>query len=250
MLKAVLFDLGGTLIHYERPEVDFAAIGREGLRGLYNVLQEAGITPPPWDVFAKAFNSRFAEAVRASRETLQGGSTDQVLREGLTDLGLTLPDGVWTACRAAYYAPVRAVIQPIEGAGEVLRSLAALGLRLGIVSNTFWPSDLHDADLAACGLLDLLPVRVYSSAVGYVKPHPEIYRRALGAIGARPEETVFVGDRLREDVAGPQAVGLRAVLVEVPFREERDAAIVPDACLSSLQGLPAVIAAWLKGTDS
>jgi putative hydrolase of the HAD superfamily len=249
MLKAVLFDLGGTLIHYERPEVDFAAVGQEGLRGFYRALQEVGIALPPWDVFAKAFHSRFAEAVRVSRETLQSGSTDQVLREGLAGLGLTLPDGVWTACRAAYYAPVRAIIQPIEGAGETLQALAALGLSLGLVSNTFWPGDLHDADLAACGLLDLLPVRVYSSAAGYVKPHPEIYRLALAQVGARPEEAVFVGDRLREDVAGPQAIGLRAVLVEVPFREERDARIVPEARLSSLRDLPALIAAWLKGVS-
>ena len=67
----------------------------------------------------------------------------------------------------------------------------------------------------------------------------------MAQVGVKPEEAVFVGDRLREDVAGPQGVGLRAVLVEVPFREERDESVSPDARIASITELPAVLAAWL-----
>jgi len=243
MLKAVLFDLGGTLIHYEGPGVDFAALGQEGLRGFYTTLQRFGLAPAA-EAFTAVYRERFARAYRTIQETLRGDSTDRVLQEGLASLGLSLPDGIWAACRAAYYAPIRAVLRPVEGAAETLRVLQARGLRLGLVSNTFWPGDVHDADMAAFGLLDLVPKRVYSSAVGYIKPHPEIYRRALAEVGVQPEEAVFVGDRLKEDVAGPQALGLRAVLVEVPFREERDDTIVPDARITSLRELPGVLAAW------
>ncbi len=243
MLKAVLFDLGGTLIHYESPDVDFAALGQEGLRGFYATLQRFGLAPAP-EAFAAVYRERFALAYRTIQETLRGDSTDSVLQEGLASLGLSLPDNVWAACRAAYYAPIRAILRPVEGAVETLLALQARGLRLGLVSNTFWPGDVHDADMAAFGLLDLVPKRVYSSAVVYVKPHPEIYRRALAEVGVQPEEAVFVGDRLKEDVAGPQALGLRAVLVEVPFREERDDTIVPDARITSLRELPGVLAAW------
>ncbi|MCC7353182.1 MAG: HAD family hydrolase [Anaerolineae bacterium] len=243
VLKAVLFDLVGTLIHYEGHGVDFGALGQEGLRGFYAALRRFGIAPAA-EAFAAAYRDRFAHAYRATQETLRGDSTDRVLQEGLASLGLSLTDGVWAACRAAFYAPIHAVIRPVDGAVETLRALQARCLRLGLVSNTFWPADVHDADMAACGLLDLVPRRVYSSAAGYVKPHPQIYRRALAEIGVQPEDVVFVGDRLKEDVAGPQGVGLRAVLVEVPFREEHDASIVPDARIASLKELPAALAAW------
>ena len=46
-----------------------------------------------------------------------------------------------------------------------------------------------------------------SGEFGWLKPHPDIYRQALGQIGARAQETVFVGDDLDNDVVAPKALG-------------------------------------------
>jgi 4-nitrophenyl phosphatase len=45
------------------------------------------------------------------------------------------------------------------------------------------------------------------------KPGPEMYRVALESMGASPEETLVVGDRLETDIAGAQALGCRTALV-------------------------------------
>jgi putative hydrolase of the HAD superfamily len=46
--------------------------------------------------------------------------------------------------------------------------------------------------------------------IGYLKPHPAIFRRALSDVGVAAEEALMVGNSLAEDIAGAQALGIRA----------------------------------------
>jgi HAD superfamily hydrolase (TIGR01458 family) len=73
------------------------------------------------------------------------------------------------------------------------------------------------------------------------KPSPDFFRLALDTAGVAPERAVMVGDDLATDVAGAQAVGLRAVLVRSGKGAERHpdaAATEPDATIDSLAALP------------
>jgi putative hydrolase of the HAD superfamily len=89
----------------------------------------------------------------------------------------------------------------------------ARGLRIGIVSNTFDPPDLLHADLVSDGVAERVDAIVFSSELGLRKPAPEIYRAALDALDVEPANALFVGDRVREDVQGPAALGMRTCLV-------------------------------------
>jgi putative hydrolase of the HAD superfamily len=51
-----------------------------------------------------------------------------------------------------------------------------------------------------------------SARIGYEKPHPEAFRRAVRAAGQNGP-VWMVGDNLNADVLGAQAVGLEAILV-------------------------------------
>ena len=72
------------------------------------------------------------------------------------------------------------------------------------------------------GLAERLDVAVFSSEVGKRKPHPAIFRRALEQLGVPPEETLYVADRLFEDVRGAAEVGMRTVQA-VWFRADENA---------------------------
>ena len=75
------------------------------------------------------------------------------------------------------------------------------------------------------GVDDLLD-EIFSSAVtGYEKPHPEAFRLALRGRG-RTEEAWMVGDNPHADVAGAEALGMRAVLIRTAGEARHTA---PDA---------------------
>ena len=150
--------------------------------------------------------------------THYANTAENIIEEGLQALNVRLPDDAWDAGLAAYYDAVSAVAKPVEGDRQaVLLELTEQGRGLGLVSNTSWSPAMHDADLARFGMLEYLPVRVYSSVFGMVKPHPTIYRQALDRLDVAPAQAVFVGDKLAVDIAGPQKIGMRAVLIVSPL---------------------------------
>jgi len=106
----------------------------------------------------------------------------------------------------------------------LLESLRDRGLRVGLVSNALDPPHLLHRDLEQMGVAQRLDVAVFSSEVGWRKPHPAIFERALEAVSAAPEETLFVGDTLATDVAGAAALGMHTCQA-LWFRADED----PDA---------------------
>lgn len=54
-------------------------------------------------------------------------------------------------------------------------------------------------------------VMVSSESCGHPKPSPLIFQAAMQAIGATPEETLMIGDKLDTDIQGARAAGLDAI---------------------------------------
>jgi FMN phosphatase YigB (HAD superfamily) len=122
---------------------------------------------------------------------------------------------------------------------DVLRTLKEWGLRLGIVSNITFLPELVQADIDRLGIGQYIDAPVYSSAFGRRKPHPAIFRHVVDQLGVRPEETLFVGDRLNDDIAGAQPVGMRTVLTR-EYRQE-DPEPGGDAPDHVIQALPELL---------
>jgi putative hydrolase of the HAD superfamily len=105
------------------------------------------------------------------------------------------------------------------GVRDGLRALAALGLPMGVVSNSDGTveGDLRREGIChAPGARDAegvpMGVIVDSAVVGVAKPDPRIFGFALDALGVPADGSVLhVGDSLRYDVAGALAAGLQPV---------------------------------------
>jgi FMN phosphatase YigB (HAD superfamily) len=250
-IQVVLFDLGGTLLHYEQPpQYPFEALNTLGLRAFLKAATEAGARVADPDLAIRAVG-RMAAAMEARAARTQYSNTAEVIiRDGLEAVSVNLQAKAWDAGIAAYYRTISEIVRPVEGDPKgVLACLTEQGRSLGLVSNTFWSAEMHDADLARYELLDYLPVRVYSSVAGVVKPHPTIYRQALDQLDVAPAEAVFVGDKLAVDVAGPQKIGMRAILVASPYRVEENPEITPDAHIDTLKELPGLLETWDQVLD-
>jgi putative hydrolase of the HAD superfamily len=237
MLGAVIFDLGGTLLHYESAAADLRELNKRGFAGLYRYLSSNGRTALSEATVLNVITSHAMAEWQAALASLQGGSVETPLKAALTELGISLSDDEWHAARRAFYAPIQQAAEPRQGVRHTLQALKEQGMALGLLSNTFWAGDIHDEDLARFDLLDLLPTRLYSCDVGRLKPHPEAFQKTLSALGMEPNQAVYVGDRLKTDIEPARAVGLWGVLIKTPFREEPLEDVMPDAVISELPEL-------------
>ncbi|UCF43394.1 MAG: HAD family hydrolase, partial [Planctomycetota bacterium] len=95
---------------------------------------------------------------------------------------------------------------------ETLAALKNLGLKLGIVSNTFVTASSLDKNLERFGILDFFPVRVYSYEFNFRKPDARIFKTAAERMGEMPQNIMFVGDRIDTDVKPAAKAGMWAVL--------------------------------------
>jgi HAD superfamily hydrolase (TIGR01509 family) len=229
LIEAVLFDWGGTLsVHGDH---DLLAMWRAAAE----VLQPDDPEP---------LATRLLEAEDAwwrERVVALGGSRSGTTEELLRSVEQRTHVPVHQAL-AAYHGAWERTVAHDPGAEKVLQGCRERGWKTGLLSNTHWPRDLHERWLAEAGLLELLDARVYTSDLAHMKPHPEAFGALLSALDVSAEHAVFVGDRARDDVAGAQGAGMRAVLLTGRPVEGYD--VGPDAALPSLDGLLDVLDSW------
>jgi len=209
-IKGILFDLGDTLLKFGR--VDIPSLFEAGARLAYEHLEQMGFQLPP---FAK-YHRRQLWAIRwsafKSRLTRREFNSLFLIMRLAKRMGYRLSREQALEQAWLLYKPLSECASKEDGLVELLEGFRRWGLVLGLVSNTFIPGEALDRHLRAEGLLDLLPVRVYSCEVGYRKPHPRIFAEALQRGQLAPAETLFVGDSPRADIYGANRAGLISVL--------------------------------------
>ena len=204
MLEAVLFDWGDTLMHFAYDEALIGAGHRAGLLAL------GRDDLPSVETVTDHFRERYEPLFWVSG-TIEEIEYPGLVRQCLLDLGVEVRDGELDRFLEAEHAAWEPARQLSATAHGLLEALRDRGLRLGLVSNAFDPGWLLHRDLAQMGLAERLDFSVFSSEVGTRKPHPEIFERALAALGVQPERALFVGDRLYEDVRGAGELGMTTV---------------------------------------
>lgn len=144
---------------------------------------------------------------------------------------------------------------PMPGCSDVLAQLAASDKVMGIVSNAQFYTPLLfetflDKKVPALGFDP--ECCIWSCDVGEAKPSPKLFNRVLGALmvkyGIRPEETVYVGNDMLNDIYSAQEAGCKTVLFagdrrSLRWREGNEcvAGLVPDAIITELGQLTEVL---------
>jgi putative hydrolase of the HAD superfamily len=231
VLKAVLFDAGGTLVH-----ADYARV-RDALERV------VGRAPTVAALAGAEYAGRAAvEAAMEANAAMSDGARWLIHFSGaLTSLGFTPEDmaRAGPAIRAEHgRANLWTVAEP--GAAAALASLRDRGLTVGCVSNS---DGTVEALLAQVGLRASLDFVVDSAVVGVEKPDPAIFRIALERARVDPAEAMHVGDLFPVDVVGARRAGIEPVLLDPLGRYGgrgcRTAPSVPTFCaelVSSLGG--------------
>ena len=227
MIRAVLFDMGGTLINYPSPN---------DLRELcYEHADEIGIDKEILGEAIRLFSERRRHGKDSREEALVGEAIRSTLSERKIAVNADyVKDVLWKIFLVGFSRHASVV----EGAGDVLGGLHKAGRILGIVSNTPFPGVFHLHDFRRFGLpTESFRTFVWSSEFGRRKPGAEIFNRALLDIGVQPEHAVHVGDKMSRDVEGALAAGITPVW----FDRKNDGRNHAGYKITSLHELPRLI---------
>ncbi|MBQ4369722.1 MAG: HAD family hydrolase [Oscillospiraceae bacterium] len=229
MIRALLFDLGGTLHTVRQNDasrMEFCShvidiLGRNGIR--------ADISPAALDAMLAVNGEEYKHFGEQSLTELP--ASEIWSRYYLRELGISAGQLAPVAEELSFlYDSERVESIPRPFLKETLEELHRMGVRLGVISNiistTFVPYCLRKY-----GIAQYMECVVMSSAAGIRKPDPRIFREAMDKMGLTAPETGYVGDTISRDVLGSRRAGLGlCVRIENPSIAHRDAAFQgPDA---------------------
>lgn len=216
-IKGIIFDLGSTLIEFEnRP---WAETTLEGLRLGYLRLAEKEYILPDFEIFAGKLMAVMDELRTRATSTLKERQATDAPEIFFSELGFENPKGLSRWFMDEFYRAVTEQMTACDGAEETLREIKRRGYKTGLISNTPYLRNQHEADLDRYGLTPYLDFRIYSSEFGLRKPHPDIFTAGREKIGLETDQIIYVGDNYQWDVVGSQGAGMTPVLV---FWDGRD----------------------------
>ena len=212
MITTLIFDVYGTIIAYEHGK-------NAGI--VIDSMREAGIDPPKDEL-----NRLWGEYYRAAELEDEFRTEAQIFEDRVAWLyeryGCTA-DPSEAYRKTAEVSKLRVAFPEAKAAIDRLRK----SYRVVIGSNTDdgpMFAHLEKSGIEADAYYTSEDLRCY-------KPSPEFYRKILEAEGIEPEQALFVGDSVQEDVRAPKDLGMHAVWVN---RRKPHAEYGQDFTVSSL----------------
>jgi HAD superfamily hydrolase (TIGR01549 family) len=238
--KAVIFDLGNTLIYFD---ADWQQVYPLADRALLNSLRASGIELD--DAFGQVFRERLEKYYREREMEFIEYTTQSVLRSLLEEWGVKdAPEEAIRRALTELHAVSQDHWQPEDDMMSTLRKLKDENYRLGMISNAG-----DDADVQT--LVDKAKIRPFfdiiltSAAQGIRKPNPEIFYTMLEYWGLLAFQVAMVGDTLGADILGAKNAGIFSIWItrraNTPANQAHQDSIKPDQRIAKLSELPGLL---------
>ena len=244
MIKAVLFDIGGTL----HTVTNNAKMARSFAKRLERRLAVYDIhIDTPYDELAFTLHENAEDYKHWSEETLKELPNVKIWNEFYLKeyhIGEERLKPIAEELSFLYdYSRVQNKRRP--KLYETMEALHEDGLRLGIISNIISSSFVPHI-VREYGIDKFMDVIICSEDVGVRKPSPKIFEIALERLGINAKEMAYVGDTISRDVRGAQNAGLGLMIqIRNPAIAHRDVGMenVPpaDFIIDELWEIPDII---------
>lgn len=198
-IKALVFDLDGTLVDQEGAE-------RDALQALLD--HELRLDPkPPFHVFLRDWRNVADEFLQRFLDNRVGFDEQRIQRfEAVTaKYGQACTRTEAERLHQAYGRLYAEQWRAFDESAEALLNLKQAGYRLAVITNG--DGAQQRGKLEHTGLAPLFEHVLVSGDVKVAKPDPAIFRLSEQALKLGPADLAYVGDRTDADVAGAKAAG-------------------------------------------
>jgi FMN phosphatase YigB (HAD superfamily) len=211
--RAILFDLGNTLLEYSL-QGQWREFRDRRVREMYQVVCDLRpkqvLEEAP---FYEVMNKVITQGELRQREV--SCHFRERLCTGLAEVGIEASGDMLEQLTDFFYAPVHDCTNQYPETAEVLRKIQAAGMKLAIINNAPWdtPARLLQGDLAQWGLLEYFDAFICSGDIPWRKPNPEFMWYAAKELCLPAAACLVVGDTLDADIEGAQAAGMKSVWI-------------------------------------
>jgi len=190
MIKAVIFDLDGTLLNRDESVKKFIDNQYERLNKWVNHIPK------------EKYITRFIELDH--RGYVWKDKVYQQLTEELEITSVT-----WEDLLQDYISQFKNNCIPFPNLFEMLEELRKNNLNLGIITNGIGQFQMDN--IKALGIEKYFQTILVSEWEGLKKPDPNIFLRALKQLDVLPDQSVYVGDHPENDVKAAQNLGIQGI---------------------------------------
>jgi HAD superfamily hydrolase (TIGR01662 family) len=240
-IRALLFDLGNTLIYFDGawPEVMQRAD-----RQLLLSLNAHGMALDE-EHFLQLFRQRLDEYYQQREAEFIEHTTAYVLRNVLAEMGVSnLDDQLLESSLKDLYAVTQQHWIVDDDTISTLSTLRQEGYSIGYVSNAGNDADVQ-RHVDSGQLRPFTDFVLSSAACGVRKPNPRIFEIALNNWDFAPEQVAMVGDTLGADILGAHNAGLFSIWItrhaDTPANRDHADTIQPNAKIKTLSELPQLL---------
>jgi len=233
-IKAILFDFGDTLISTDKFDYD------QCLKKIHESLTKDNVTVP-YEEFKKVYFNVRNRLYKKTEESLREAKFNLRITETLKHFGYSFKqkDAVIVRSTDAFGDAVVSMMQMDLNVPKLLQQLKTQNkYKLGIVSNFAHPTTPLKKTLEKFDITKYFDALTISGEVGWRKPSPKIFKKALQALGVKASETVFIGDSPHHDIEGAKNSGMKTILVKKESINEDDKLGNPDKRITTLEKLP------------
>ncbi len=242
----VIFDLFDTIVDFNfsrLPTVDIKGVrSRTTSREVYSVF--AGYYPA---ISFAEFYPYFIESYHQFQEMKHVEWREYPNRDRFKLMlrNMDIPDdpNAETAADEMVRAHMEGLASAVEFPEEnenALDDVSKKGYRMAIISN-------FDYAPTAYSLIDKFRIGrffeqiIISEEVGWRKPKPIIFRRAMELMSIKPEEALFVGDNFRADICGAKGVGMDAAWLNNKHQAAENLSPEPDYIIPELSDIGPIL---------
>ncbi|WP_025114905.1 HAD family hydrolase [Lysinibacillus fusiformis] len=208
-IKAVLFDLDGTLLN--RVESQYERLGK-----ILNHMPK------------ESYVSRFIQLDK--RGYVWKDKVYQQLVQEFNIVAIT-----WEELLQDYINEFKNNCVAFPNLISLLEQLKTDNYLLGIITNGYGHFQMNN--IKALAIEKYFDVILVSEWENMKKPNPQLFMRALDKLQTSPQDSIFLGDHPENDVKGAQAVGMKGIWKKDAQWDHVEA----DAIIDNLSELPSTI---------